>query len=113
MTNTDNKFIEIKGVSKNFGDVLAVDNVDLEIKKGELFSILGASGSGKTTLLRILAGLEIPSQGSILIDGVDMTQLAPYDRPVNIMFQNYALFPHMSVFESFDNVLKKIINGKL
>ena len=84
MTNTDKKFIEIKGVSKNFGDVLAVDNVDLEIKKGELFSILGASGSGKTTLLRILAGLEIPSQGSILIDGVDMTQLAPYDRPVNL-----------------------------
>jgi putrescine transport system ATP-binding protein len=107
MTNTDNKFIEIKGVSKNFGDVLAVDNVDLEIKKGELFSILGASGSGKTTLLRILAGLEIPSQGSILIDGVDMTQLAPYDRPVNIMFQNYALFPHMSVFENIAYGLKK------
>ena len=65
MTSDEKNFIEIKGVSKHFGDVVAVDNVDLAIKKGELFSILGASGSGKTTLLRILAGLEIPSQGSI------------------------------------------------
>ena len=107
MTDSDQKFIEIKGVSKNFGEVIAVDNVDLEIKKGELFSILGASGSGKTTLLRILAGLEVPSQGSVLIDGVDMTTVAPYDRPVNIMFQNYALFPHMSVFENIAYGLKK------
>ena len=106
MTSDEQNFIEIKGVSKNFGDVVAVDNVDLTIKKGELFSILGASGSGKTTLLRILAGLEIPSQGSILIDGVDMTSVAPYDRPVNIMFQNYALFPHMSVFENIAYGLK-------
>ena len=107
MTSDEQNFIEIKGVSKNFGDVVAVDNVNLIIKKGELFSILGASGSGKTTLLRILAGLEIPSQGSILIDGVDMTSMAPYDRPVNIMFQNYALFPHMSVFENIAYGLKK------
>ena len=107
MTSGVQNFIEIKGVSKHFGDVVAVDNVDLAIKKGELFSILGASGSGKTTLLRILAGLEIPSQGSILIDGVDMTSVAPYDRPVNIMFQNYALFPHMSVFENIAYGLKK------
>ena len=106
MTSEQN-FIEIKGVSKHFGEIIAVDNVDLAIKKGELFSILGASGSGKTTLLRILAGLEIPSQGSILIDGVDMTSVAPYDRPVNIMFQNYALFPHMSVFENIAYGLKK------
>ena len=107
MTSGEQNFIEIKGVSKHFGDVVAVENVDLAIKKGELFSILGASGSGKTTLLRILAGLEIPSQGSILIDGVDMTSVAPYDRPVNIMFQNYALFPHMSVFENIAYGLKK------
>ena len=107
MTSDEQNFIEIKGVRKHFGDVVAVDNVDLTIKKGELFSILGASGSGKTTLLRILAGLEIPSQGSILIDGVDMTSVAPYDRPVNIMFQNYALFPHMSVFENIAYGLKK------
>ncbi|HAH67284.1 MAG TPA: polyamine ABC transporter ATP-binding protein [Gammaproteobacteria bacterium] len=107
MTSDEQNFIEIKGVSKHFGEIIAVDNVDLAIKKGELFSILGASGSGKTTLLRILAGLEIPSQGSILIDGVDMTSVAPYDRPVNIMFQNYALFPHMSVFENIAYGLKK------
>ena len=107
MTSDEQNFIEIKGISKHLGDVVAVDNVDLAIKKGELFSILGASGSGKTTLLRILAGLEIPSQGSILIDGVDMTSVAPYDRPVNIMFQNYALFPHMSVFENIAYGLKK------
>ncbi len=107
MKSDEQNFIEIKGVSKHFGDVVAVDNVDLAIKKGELFSILGASGSGKTTLLRILAGLEIPSQGNILIDGVDMTSVAPYDRPVNIMFQNYALFPHMSVFENIAYGLKK------
>ena len=112
MTDSDQKFIEIKGVSKNFGEVIAVDNVDLEIKKGELFSILGASGSGKTTLLRILAGLEVPSQGNVLIDGVDMTSVAPYDRPVNIMFQNYALFPHMSVFENIAYGLKKEGMGK-
>ena len=107
MKSDEQNFIEIKGVSKHFGDVVAVDNVDLAIKKGELFSILGASGSGKTTLLRILAGLEIPSQGNILIDGVDMTSVAPYDRPVNIMFQSYALFPHMSVFENIAYGLKK------
>ncbi len=107
MTNNENNFIDIKGISKNFGDVVAVDNVDLEIKKGELFSILGASGSGKTTLLRILAGLEMPSQGSVLIDGIDMTAMAPYERPVNIMFQNYALFPHMSVFDNIAYGLKK------
>ena len=107
MTSNEENFIEINGVSKNFGEVVAVDNVDLAIKKGELFSILGASGSGKTTLLRILAGLEIPSQGRILIDGVDMTSVSPYDRPVNIMFQNYALFPHMSVFENIAYGLKE------
>jgi len=107
MTSNQHNFIEIKGVSKNFGNVIAVDNVDLEIKKGELFSILGASGSGKTTLLRILAGLETPSQGSILIDGIDMTTMAPFERPVNIMFQNYALFPHMSVFDNIAYGLKK------
>lgn len=107
MTINEKNYIEIKGVSKNFGDVIAVDNVDLAIKKGELFSILGASGSGKTTLLRILAGLETPSQGSIMIDDMDMTTMAPYDRPVNIMFQNYALFPHMSVFDNIAYGLKK------
>jgi putrescine transport system ATP-binding protein len=90
-------FIRIKGVSKRFGDFTAVDNVDLDIEQGELFSILGGSGCGKTTLLRILAGFEIPSSGTIEIDGVDVTNQAPYDRPVNMMFQSYAVFPHMNV----------------
>jgi len=90
-------FISIKNVSKHFGDFVAVDDVSLDIGKGELFSILGGSGCGKTTLLRMLAGFEIPTAGSILIDGVDVTNQAPYERPVNMMFQSYAVFPHMNV----------------
>ncbi|MEM6986486.1 MAG: ABC transporter ATP-binding protein [Pseudomonadota bacterium] len=90
-------FIELKNLTKQFGDFTAVDDISLDIYKGELFGLLGGSGCGKTTLLRMLAGFEIPSSGSIVIDGVDMTQVPPYDRPVNMMFQSYALFPHMSV----------------
>jgi putrescine transport system ATP-binding protein len=90
-------FIHIRGVSKKFGDFVAVDNVDLEIGKGELFSILGGSGCGKSTLLRMMAGFETPTSGSIEIDGVDITNLPPYERPVNMMFQSYAIFPHMNV----------------
>ena len=74
-------FIRIRGLSKHFGDFAAVDNIDLDIEKGELFSILGGSGCGKTTLLRMLAGFEIPTSGTIEIDGVDVTHQAPYDRP--------------------------------
>jgi putrescine transport system ATP-binding protein len=90
-------FIKLQSVSKHFGTFTAVDSVDLEIYKGELFSLLGGSGCGKTTLLRMLAGFETPSSGTISIDGVDMTDVPPYDRPVNMMFQSYALFPHMTV----------------
>jgi putrescine transport system ATP-binding protein len=90
-------FIKVQSVSKHFGDFTAVDSVDLEIYKGELFSLLGGSGCGKTTLLRMLAGFETPSSGSILIDGVNMNDVPPYERPVNMMFQSYALFPHMTV----------------
>lgn len=100
-------FIRIKGVSKRFGDFTAVDNVDLDIEQGELFSILGGSGCGKTTLLRILAGFEIPSSGTIEIDGVDVTNQAPYDRPVNMMFQSYAVFPHMNVAKNVAYGLRK------
>lgn len=89
--------IRFESVSKRFGDFVAVDHVDLAIHKGEFFSLLGASGCGKTTLLRMLAGFETPSAGKIFIDGVDMTAIPPYERPVNMMFQSYALFPHMSV----------------
>ncbi len=90
-------FIKVQSVSKHFGDFTAVDSVDLEIFRGELFCLLGGSGCGKTTLLRMLAGFETPSSGSILIDGQNMTDVPPYDRPVNMMFQSYALFPHMTV----------------
>ncbi len=90
-------FIDIRGVTKKFGDFLAVDDIDLQIYQGELFCLLGASGCGKSTLLRMLAGFEAPSGGQILIDGIDMAGIAPYDRPVNMMFQSYALFPHMTV----------------
>ncbi len=90
-------FVRIKGVSKTFGDVVAVNDVNLDIYRGEFFALLGASGCGKTTLLRMLAGFETPSAGKIYIDGVDMADIPPYRRPVNMMFQSYALFPHMSV----------------
>ena len=100
-------FIRIQGVSKWFGDFVAVDNVSLDIAKGELFSILGGSGCGKTTLLRILAGFEVPSSGTVKIDGVDVTNLAPYDRPVNMMFQSYAIFPHMNVTANISYGLRK------
>ena len=99
--------IEIRSLSKHFGEVVAVDDVSLKIHSGELFSILGGSGSGKTTLLRMLAGFEYPTSGSILIDGVDMTATPPYERPVNMMFQSYALFPHMSVEQNIAYGLKK------
>ena len=89
--------LEIRGVTKNFGSFVAVNNVDLDIYKGELFCLLGGSGCGKTTLLRMLAGFESPTSGQILIDGKDMSEVPPYERPTNMMFQNYALFPHMTV----------------
>ncbi len=100
-------FIRIRGVSKHFGDFVAVDEVDLDIAKGELFSILGGSGCGKTTLLRMLAGFETPTSGTIEIDGTDVTYQAPYDRPVNMMFQSYAIFPHMSVEKNIAYGLRK------
>ncbi|MBJ6977885.1 MULTISPECIES: ABC transporter ATP-binding protein [unclassified Luteimonas] len=93
-------FVRIEGVTKTFGKVYACDDVTLDIYRGEFFALLGGSGSGKSTLLRILAGLEAPDQGRILIDGLDVTDLPPYQRPVNMMFQNYALFPHMTVAQN-------------
>lgn len=100
-------FISIKGVSKHFGKFVAVDDVSLDIGKSELFSILGGSGCGKTTLLRMLAGFEVPTSGSIEIDGVDVTHQPPYERPVNMMFQSYAVFPHMSVEKNVAYGLRK------
>ncbi|CAI8264325.1 MAG: Spermidine/putrescine import ATP-binding protein PotA [Porticoccaceae bacterium UBA1117] len=100
-------FIQIKGLSKQFDDFTAVDNVNLDIYKGELFTILGGSGCGKSTLLRMLAGFEVPSAGQIIIDGVDMANIPAYDRPINMMFQSYAVFPHMTVEQNIGYGLKK------
>ncbi len=90
-------YVQLQRVTCKYGDVYAVDDVSLDIYKGEFFSLLGSSGCGKSTLLRMLAGLEMPTSGRILIDGVDVTNVPPYRRPVNMMFQSYALFPHMTV----------------
>jgi putrescine transport system ATP-binding protein len=90
-------YVHIERVSKSFGDFKAVDDISLKIYKGEIFCLLGASGCGKTTLLRMLGGFETPTSGRIFIDGEDMTGVPPYERPVNMMFQSYALFPHMTV----------------
>src|ERR1700752_864676 len=89
--------IRIEGVSKLFGRTAAVADVSLEIGAGEFFALLGASGCGKTTPLRLLAGFETPNAGRILSDGVDMAAVPPWKRPVNTVFQSYALFPHMTV----------------
>ncbi len=90
-------YVRIEHVTKRFDDFVAVDDVTLDIHRGEIFCLLGGSGSGKTTLLRMLAGFETPTAGRILVDGRDMSTVPPYERPVNMMFQSYALFPHMSV----------------
>ncbi|TQF82832.1 ABC transporter ATP-binding protein [Elioraea sp. Yellowstone] len=93
-------YVRIIGVTKRYGATVAVDDVSLDIYRGELFCLLGGSGSGKTTLLRMLAGFERPDQGRILIDGQDVAAVPPYARPVNMMFQSYALFPHMTVAQN-------------
>ncbi|SEQ26930.1 putrescine transport system ATP-binding protein [Devosia sp. YR412] len=105
-------FVRIRNVTKRFGDVAAVSDVSLDIYRSELFCLLGGSGSGKSTLLRMLAGFEIPTSGTIEIDGQDMTQVAPYNRPVNMMFQSYALFPHMNVEQNIAYGLKRDGLGK-
>ncbi|OZB75540.1 MAG: polyamine ABC transporter ATP-binding protein [Halothiobacillus sp. 14-55-98] len=100
-TSEQSVFLEINGVSKVFdGVVKAVDDIHLTLPKGEIFALVGSSGCGKSTLLRMLAGFETPTQGRIFLSGQDITQLTPYERPVNMMFQSYALFPHLSVWEN-------------
>jgi putrescine transport system ATP-binding protein len=96
-SDSDAHYVRIASVTKKFGEFTAVDSVSLDIRRGEIFCLLGGSGSGKTTLLRMLAGFEAPTTGSIEIDGQDLSRVPPYERPVNMMFQSYALFPHMSV----------------
>ena len=92
--------VRLDGVTKRFGEVVAVDDISLDIRAGEFFSLLGPSGSGKTTCLRMIAGFEHPSEGRILLAGRDVSELAPYDRDVNTVFQDYALFPHMTVAQN-------------
>jgi spermidine/putrescine transport system ATP-binding protein len=98
--------VVIEGVTKSFGDFKALNDVSLEIKKGEFFSLLGPSGCGKTTLLRIIAGFEYPDNGAVTFDGADVLHLSPDRRQANTVFQNYALFPHLSVFENVAFSLK-------
>jgi len=93
-------FLQIRHVVKQFDDVYAVDDVSLDIAQGEIFALLGSSGCGKSTLLRMLAGFETPTAGQIVLGGRDMVGLAPYDRPINMMFQSYALFPHLNVWDN-------------
>ncbi|HMX11467.1 MAG TPA: ATP-binding cassette domain-containing protein, partial [Burkholderiaceae bacterium] len=93
-------FLQIRDVVKDFDGYLAVNHVSLDIAKGEIFALLGSSGCGKTTLLRMLAGFETPTSGRIILNGQDLAGLPPYERPLNMMFQSYALFPHLTVWEN-------------
>ena len=100
-------FLQIKRIVKKFDDVFAVDEVSLDIRQGEIFALLGSSGCGKSTLLRMLAGFETPTSGQILLAGQDIVALAPYERPINMMFQSYALFPHLTVWDNIAFGLKR------
>jgi putrescine transport system ATP-binding protein len=103
----DMPLLRIEGVGKTFGNFRAVDRLSLDIRAGEFFALLGPSGCGKTTLLRMLAGFETPDEGRILLDGNDIAPVLPHERPVNMMFQNYALFPHLSVRDNIAFGLKR------
>ena len=103
----DTPLLRIDAVVKKFGSLRAVDGLSLDIRSGEFFALLGPSGCGKTTLLRMLAGFETPDGGRILLDGADIAQVLPHQRPVNMMFQNYALFPHLSVRDNIAFGLKR------
>ena len=107
--------VQLQNVTKRFGDFVAVDNINLEIKDGEFFSLLGPSGCGKTTCLRMIAGFELPTEGDIKIAGLAMGATPPYRRPVNTVFQNYALFPHMTVYENvaFGLEMKKVTKSDI
>ena len=107
------KIIEVKNVTKVFDDVSVIDDINLSIRRGQFVTLLGPSGCGKTTLLRMIAGFTLPTSGNILIEGQDVTQMPPYRRPVNTVFQKYALFPHLNVFKNvaFGLKLKKLDDG--
>ncbi|MEY3469853.1 MAG: hypothetical protein RLZZ575_313 [Actinomycetota bacterium] len=103
---SSNIAVSLRNVSKKFGDVIAVDNVNLDVYDKEFLTLLGPSGSGKTTVLRMIAGFELPTSGTIELDGQDVTNLAPFNRNVNTVFQDYALFPHMNVIENISYGLR-------
>ncbi|MFQ5621894.1 MAG: ABC transporter ATP-binding protein [Paracoccaceae bacterium] len=105
--STSEAFISIRNVDKSFGSFLAIDNVSIDIRHGEFFSLLGPSGCGKTTLLRMLAGFENPTSGDISIDGQSMSGVPPHQRPVNMVFQSYAIFPHLNVRDNIAYGLRK------
>ena len=110
---TDNSsFLRIDHIMKRFGETIAVNDVSLDIERGEIFALLGSSGCGKSTLLRMLSGFETPSSGRVWLDGQDVTDLPPYERPMNMMFQSYALFPHLNVWENVAFGLKRDGVGK-
>lgn len=107
-TSTSGAFpaVRLAALRKSYGQVVAADGVDLDVAEGEFFTLLGPSGSGKTTLLRVIAGFERPDSGSVQLGGTDVTRLAPYARDVNTVFQDYALFPHLTVIENVEYGLK-------
>ena len=107
----NNAFLKIEGISKSFGTLKVLDNINLNISKSEFFGLLGASGSGKTTLLRILGGFEKPDSGKIFLDDTDITNLEPFERPLNYMFQSYALFPHLNVYKNLEFGIKDQFNN--
>jgi putrescine transport system ATP-binding protein len=100
-------FLRTENLVKRFDDVVAVDDVSISINKGEIFALLGSSGCGKSTLLRILAGFEKPTSGQVFLDGVDVASFHPYERPINMMFQSYALFPHLNIWDNVAFGLKR------
>jgi putrescine transport system ATP-binding protein len=117
---TDNAtFLRIDHITKRFGETIAVNDINLDIARGEIFALLGSSGCGKSTLLRVLSGFETPSSGRVWLGGQDVTDLPPYERPMNMMFQSYALFPHMTVWENIafglrrDGVPKDELNHRV
>ncbi|MBK1616815.1 polyamine ABC transporter ATP-binding protein, partial [Rubrivivax gelatinosus] len=106
-TDKEKQFLQIQDVVKDFDGHRAVNRASVDIAKGEIFALLGPSGCGKSTLLRMLAGFETPTSGRILLGGVDLATLPPYERPMNMMFQSYALFPHLTVWENIAFGLKR------
>lgn len=115
MLQDDQPFLSIRNLVKDFDGVRAVDDVSIDIQKGEVFALLGSSGCGKSTLLRMLAGFNAPTSGQILLDGKDIAKDPPYKRPINMMFQSYALFPHLSVWDNIAFGLRRdgMAKGKI